>query len=310
MIIFKLKNCVHSEKSKNTTKTQTCLTAVRATKKTLSVISCSTGLWETWCLGVFVAKLIKLTFHSGLKNYNFKFKRCSFLGAVFIVCFFLQSALAAGTPSKLKEDTSSQMDVRTFSEKQLDKYRNSSEFQYIRNKPEVLTWWGRLKQWMLQKIVDLIQFGTETNVGRTILILLAIAIIIYVAYRMIGADKTGLWAKKNAGQALPDLTDENIHLIDFDELIKEAVSKNNYRLAIRLWYLKTLRNLSGKDFISWKPGKTNYEYVAELAQTQYEASFKNLTRNFEYSWYGETEVTTGEYAALKEQFTRFNQQLR
>ncbi|TAM93783.1 MAG: hypothetical protein EPN39_19210 [Chitinophagaceae bacterium] len=39
---------------------------LKATKKTLSVISCSTGLCETWCLGVFVAKLIKLTFHSGL----------------------------------------------------------------------------------------------------------------------------------------------------------------------------------------------------------------------------------------------------
>lgn len=245
-----------------------------------------------------------------LKYYNIRFKICSFLSAVFIVCFFLQSALAANTPSRLKEDTSSRVDVRTFSERQLDKYRNSSEFQYIRNKSEVLTWWGRLKQWILQKIVDLIHYGTETNLGKTILILLAIAVIIYVAYRMIGADKTGLWAKKNAGPTLGDLTEENIHLIDFDELIKEAVSKNNYRLSIRLWYLKTLRNLSGKNFISWKPGKTNYEYVAELAQTQYEVSFKNLTRNFEYSWYGEAEVTTDEYKALKEQFTIFNQQLR
>jgi hypothetical protein len=38
---------------------------LKVTKKALSVISRSIGLCETWCLGVFVAKLIKLTFHNG-----------------------------------------------------------------------------------------------------------------------------------------------------------------------------------------------------------------------------------------------------
>lgn len=250
--------------------------------------------------------MIILTF----KHHNLIIKACSLLSTIVTLCLFVQTALASNISSKLKEDTSTEINIRTFPEAQLNKYKASSDFQYVRNKPEVLTWWDRLKQWILQKIVDAIHYSTETNLGRALLILLVIAFIIYAAYKMIGADKTGLWAKKSAGLHLPDLTNEDIHSIDFDELINEAVSKNSYRLAIRLWYLKTLRNLSGKDFINWKPGKTNYEYVAELAPTQYEASFKSLTRNFEYTWYGETAVTMDEYEALKEQFISFNQQLR
>ncbi|MGH2642372.1 MAG: hypothetical protein ACRDE2_00360 [Chitinophagaceae bacterium] len=228
---------------------------------------------------------------------------------IFTVCFFAQSVLATNKSPYLNADTSFKMNVRTFSEKQLDKYRSSPDFQYIRNKPEVFTWWDRVKQWIFQKIFDLIQFSTGTNLGKTILILLAIAFIVYVTYKMIGADKTKLWAKRNTDSVLPDLTEENIHLLDFDQLINDAAGENNYRLAIRLWYLKTLKNLSGRDFISWKAGKTNYEYVGELEQTPYGIPFKSLTRNFEYSWYGETAVTTGEYEALKEQFSKFNQQV-
>lgn len=245
-----------------------------------------------------------------LKYYRLWVHIGSLAGAILMVCFFAQSGFAANKTLELRRDTASKIEVRTFSQTQLNKYRSSPDFQYISNKPEALTWWDRVKQWFFQKLVDIIQFSTETNLGKTILILLAIAFIIYAAYKMIGADKTGLWAKKNPESVFQDLTDENIHTIDFDRLINDAAAENNYRLAIRLWYLKTLKNLSGKNFISWKPGKTNYEYVAELEQTQYKVPFNKLTHDFEYSWYGEAAVTSGEYGALKEQFANFNQQLR
>lgn len=244
------------------------------------------------------------------KHHDLFIKAYLQVGTVFIFCFFFQSALAKTIPPELNKDSTSKIDVRPFSQTQLNKYKSSPDFQYIRNKPEALTWWDRVKQWFFQKLFDLIHYSTETNLGKTILILLAIAFIIYAAYKMIGADKTGLWAKKNPESVFQDLTDENIHTIDFDRLINDAAAENNYRLAIRLWYLKTLKNLSGKNFISWKPGKTNYEYVAELDQTQYKAPFNKLTRDFEYSWYGEAAVTSGEYETLKEQFANFNQQLR
>jgi hypothetical protein len=240
---------------------------------------------------------------------RFKTKICSLAGTVLVLCFFVRSGLAVNISSSLKKSTSYSIAVRTFSQKQLNKYRNSPDFQYISSKPEALNWWGRVKLWILQKIFDLIHYGTGTNPGKIILILLVIALIIYVVYRMTGADKTGLWERKNDGLAFPDLTEKDIHVIDFDRLINEAAGMKNYRLAVRLWYLKTLKNLSGKDCIKWRPGKTNYEYVAELAQTRYGASFKKLTHDFEYSWYGETTVTAGEYEVLKQQFMDFNQPL-
>lgn len=236
-----------------------------------------------------------------------KTKIGSLAGTVFVLGFFVRSGLAVNIPSALKGDTSYSILIRTFSQKQLNKYRNSPDFQYISSMPEAHNWWERIKLWILQKIFDLIHYGTGTNSGKIILILLVIALIVYVVYRMTGADKTGLWERKNDSLALPDFTEKDIHVIDFDRLINKAAGEKNYRLAIRLWYLKTLKNLSGKDCIKWRPGKTNYEYVTELAQTRYEASFKKLTRDFEYSWYGETTVTGGEYETLKQQFMDFNQ---
>lgn len=233
-----------------------------------------------------------------------------FIGAIFVLCFSIQNSLGVNIPSDLKKDTSSKIEIRTFSEGQLEKYRGSPDFQYIRNRPEALTWWSRAKQWMLQKMSDLIQYSTETNLGKTILILLVISLIIYLVYRMIGADETGLWMKKGKEMVIPDFAEENIQVVDFDQLIKDAAQKNDYRLAIRLWYLKTLKNLAGRDYIKWKPGKTNYEYADELQQTPFEVPFKKLTCHFEYGWYGEASVTFGEYEVLKEHFMYFNQQLR
>ena len=98
---------------------------------------------------------------------------------------------------------------------------------------------------------------------------------------------------------------ENIHELDFSTLIEEAIEGHNYRLAIRLYYLKTVKQLTDKQHIHWQPTKTNRVYVDELGSSVLRKEFEQLTSQFEYVWYGEFQVTETEFHLLRDQFQFF-----
>ena len=80
-------------------------------------------------------------------------------------------------------------------------------------------------------------------------------------------------------------------------------------MGIRLLYLQTLKKLSERQLINWQINKTNTVYSLELGQSGYASLFRNLTRDFEYSWYGERRVSREDFLELKDQFKQFNRQL-
>jgi len=52
---------------------------------------------------------------------------------------------------------------------------------------------------------------------------------------------------------------ENIHELNFDKLISEALAQQHYREGIRLLFLKSLKLLTDRQFIHWQAGKTNQQ---------------------------------------------------
>src|SRR5690606_10219995 len=93
---------------------------------------------------------------------------------------------------------------------------------------------------------------------------------------------------------------ENIHEIDFEQQIDADIEQRNYRLAVRLLYLQTLKYLSNRNLIDWKPNKTNRSYVYELAQSPKQPEFETLTTQFEYIWYGDFPITEERFKPLQE----------
>ena len=87
---------------------------------------------------------------------------------------------------------------------------------------------------------------------------------------------------------IPDIGEnlDNIRDINPEELIKKALSIKEYRIAIRILYLKILRNLSDKNIINWKPEKTNREYLYEIKSNSIKEHFEKVIKIFEYIWYG------------------------
>ena len=103
--------------------------------------------------------------------------------------------------------------------------------------------------------------------------------------------------------------EENIFSIPYEKEIDAAIASGNYRLAIRLWYLRTLKELSGKELIDYRYGRTNQDYVAQLASSSYYRDFFRLTRHFEYTWYGQFDLSADAYNLLQHDFVKFHNNL-
>jgi len=118
-----------------------------------------------------------------------------------------------------------------------------------------------------------------------------------------------LFARKNTGVQSYNISSADINKISFEDEIKKALNSGNYRLAIRLQYLQALKKLSDKSYINWLINKTNSDYISETKGKAFNEMFINLTKNFEYIWYGEKQISKEQFLEIKDQYQQFNSQL-
>ena len=104
-------------------------------------------------------------------------------------------------------------------------------------------------------------------------------------------------------------TNENIFDINYQKEIDKAMQESNYRLAVRLMFLRALKSLSEKNIIQFKHGRTNFDYLLQTNNTAYYKDFFRLTRHYEYMWYGEFGVSNEKFAIIKREFENFDRQL-
>ncbi|HZI02120.1 MAG TPA: DUF4129 domain-containing protein [Flavisolibacter sp.] len=104
-----------------------------------------------------------------------------------------------------------------------------------------------------------------------------------------------------------DLDNQSIFDIAFESELQKALTANDYRLGIRLLYLQMLRNLSEREIIQYKVDRTNNDYLMQLYGSPYYKSFLQLTRHFEYSWYGQFPVDSAAFDRIQSDFFTFKQ---
>lgn len=98
--------------------------------------------------------------------------------------------------------------------------------------------------------------------------------------------------------------EEDIETINFDKLIATALKDNNYRLATRYLYLKSLKALSTKDIIEWHFDKTNNDYLKEIKDNQIKLLFSRASYIYDYVWYGEFTIDENSYNKNKDDFNQ------
>jgi hypothetical protein len=102
-----------------------------------------------------------------------------------------------------------------------------------------------------------------------------------------------------------ELAVEDIFEINYDNEIAKAIKENDFRLAVRLLYLQLLKDLSNKNIIQYKQDRTNGEYLLQLLGTAYYADFFQLTRSFEYTWYGQFLISKESFYKVQSNFSQF-----
>lgn len=226
--------------------------------------------------------------------------------AVFMLIMFCMCMplflLAAGKP--LQYDSSS-IEHRHFSESSINTYKNDSDYDYERKIVKSESLLSRFWRWFW----DLYDSFTSTPAGRTIkdifLWTLFIGALAFFVYKVYTTNRVALFSANPQLKNTYIIGEENIHEINFDPAIARAANEGNYRLAVRLYYLKNLKLLSDKELIDWQLNKTNTDYIRELAHTNYYQGFQKNTRAFEYAWYGNMPVSKEGYEIIKDQFITF-----
>lgn len=230
------------------------------------------------------------------------------------VSWLSRSAFADSEPkdragSAMVQD-SSIIKLRQFDQASLDAYKERSDFQYDEQQVD-LSWWQRFKQWIGYKIAELMSREGSYALLKNIGIIAGIIALLYLVMKLLGMDAASIFSRKSRA-ADTGLTEhsENIHGIDFATELEKVIQTGNYRLAVRLLYLDCLKKLSDSGFIHWQPAKTNATYVAELNGAKVQTAFKQLTRQFEYIWYGDFGVDRQHFTQLHAAFHQFNEELK
>lgn len=92
-----------------------------------------------------------------------------------------------------------------------------------------------------------------------------------------------------------DVTEDTIYGIDFPSEIEKAISRHDFREALRLMYLQTLKWLSDNHQIEWQSFKTPTQYTKEWRN----ADFLKITRLFVRVRYGGFEATEEMIAEMR-----------
>lgn len=96
--------------------------------------------------------------------------------------------------------------------------------------------------------------------------------------------------------------EENLLETDLQRFLREALENGDYELAVRVYYLEVLKQLSLKDLIKWQRDKTNSEYLREMRQQTHFEDFRHVTRIFERVWYGDTKIEQATFQQISPEF--------
>ena len=195
--------------------------------------------------------------------------------------------------------------VRMPSPERLAEISRDERYNYHEETAE-LTPWQRFILW-LQKILgdwittDFMQMFLKVTAG----IFFALVLLLLINQIMKGQIKSAVSRRKD--RTLLDLNFGKVieSEANLDKLLKEAIEKKKYGLAVRYLYQLSLVMLKDLELIKWKPDKTNHEYLLEMEGHPAASSFDRLTYFHDYVDYGDFEIDEQGFKTVSQVFEEF-----
>lgn len=137
-----------------------------------------------------------------------------------------------------------------------------------------------------------------------------LALIVFVLVKLGFLDTNTKIAQATQGPVLLNQIEDNLHESDLEKALRLALDAKDYRMAIRLYYLSIIKELSMRNWIKWKRDKTNGQYVSEMMEKPEGNTFRQLTIAFERTWYGDEDIALKHFELLSPQFQNFINSLK
>jgi len=148
--------------------------------------------------------------------------------------------------------------------------------------------------------------------GNTLTWILIAVVVIYIIYRLFFSSDSFLFgkgARKIKGEGPPPAETEDIADTNWEALLQKSVAGNDLRLAVRYSYMWLLQLLQQKELIRYRIDKTNFDYYNELQEANYKKAFRQLSRQYEYTWYGHFAISGEKYNEYIDLFNYLRKQL-
>lgn len=199
------------------------------------------------------------------------------------------------------------VEVREPDAKKQKELLNNADYKYDHIGPAPKTPWERFKDWFWRKTDELFSSKGGSLAFRILEYLLIVAAIVLIILLLLKNNIRALFYGKSAAIAIDFKEfEEDIHKINFNELISVALSEKDFRRAVRLHFLKLLKELTDKNLITWKIDKTNNDYSIELSNSKYNKHFEELAISYEYIWYGNFQLDETNFKTIIEKFNHFD----
>lgn len=191
-----------------------------------------------------------------------------------------------------------------------EKY-DSDDFVY-EEKSKEQNIWDRFKEWLASLFKRLFGYTNNQAAMEAVVIVMrtiAVLLILFVVYLIVKSilNKEGRWIfGKNSDRSLInyDEIERNLHLVDFEKLIKQSIQSGEKRLSIRYYYLWLLKKMSEKQIIEWDAEKTNSDYLYEIKNESFKNDFAYLSYLYNYIWYGEFELDEATFEKATKAFEK------
>lgn len=138
-----------------------------------------------------------------------------------------------------------------------------------------------------------------------LLLILLAGIVAYLIYQLFLKTQLNEKGKEVEPLDIEELEPSQIPKSELEIRLEKALAKEDYRLAIRIYFIFIIKDLSEKNWIRWEKRKTNLSYLMEMRSRENYPQFEKCVSMFEFSWYGNYTVDKTTYHSIEPTFKNF-----
>lgn len=89
--------------------------------------------------------------------------------------------------------------------------------------------------------------------------------------------------------------EDNLPEVELNHILNEAITAENWKVALRIQFLMLLQELIYANLIVWKKRKTNEQFADEINDGHVKSEFLTTVNVFDPAWYGNKEISEKEF---------------